>query len=187
LCREHGRQIVQLAAELEENDRIVLPYWGIVKELEADPTGLAEFQALYFNNAPLYRDMEMQYYEAFGNQSINLLPYWNPFRLYQWFRDIAKRLSNAKIDGNLKGEGMVMGGLLLFVDGELRYAQDEMFGDPLDTESLKQIIRQFYPKKSSSKTTHATTTAATTTASDNGATNGATTAAATTIAVNDEL
>jgi hypothetical protein len=177
LCREHGRQIVELAAELE-NDRIILPYWGIVKELEADPTGLAEFQALYFNNAPLYRDVDMQYYEAFGNQSINLLPYWNPFRLYQWFRDIAKRLSNAKIDGNLKGEGMVMGGLLLFVNGELRYAQDELFGDPLDTESLKQIIRQVYP---SSKTKQAMTAA-----SDDGATNGAT-AAATTTAVNEEL
>lgn len=191
MCREHGRQIVQLAAELENenNDtnneeedgrRIVLPYWGIVKEVEADPTGLAEFQALYFNNAPLYRDVEMQYYTAFGNQSINLFPYWNPIRLYRWFRDVAQRLSNAKIDGNLKGEGLVMGGLLLFVDGELRYAQDEVFGEPLDMESLKQIIRQVYPKTNSSSKTKqettaaTTTTATTTTVSDDGATtNGA--------------
>jgi AhpC/TSA antioxidant enzyme len=159
LCREHGRQIVQLAADLDRDDNITLPYWGIVKEIDADPTGLAEFQELYFNRAPLYRDVELKYYEAFGKQKINMLPYYNPFKLYQWFRTISNRMKSQNIDGNLKGEGLIKGGLLIFVKGELKYAEDEPFGEPLNTEALKQVIQQVYRPNTKKKQPETSTTA----------------------------
>jgi AhpC/TSA antioxidant enzyme len=143
-----------------------VPYFGIVKEIAADPTGLAEFSEVYFlKTGPLYRDVELRYYQAFGNQYINMLPFWNPFKLYQWGAEIGKRMKEQKIEGNLKGEGMIKGGILIFdQNAELQYAQEEAFGTPLDTDELRNIIRQVYYTTSTNN--EATTTTTTTTASD---------------------
>lgn len=137
MCREHGLQITELAAEYE------IPYFGIVKET-VDPLGLGEFHEKYFGKGVLYRDVELQYYKALGNKNVNLIPMWNPFKLYRWFQGIGKRMNDKNIEGNLKGEGLKQGGILIFDKGELKYAQEEVFGEPLDMDALRKAVEEVF-------------------------------------------
>jgi hypothetical protein len=108
LCREHAQQLVQAHHTMLGN----LPLWAIVKETGVDDVGLVEFHDQYFS-FPTYKDVDLSVYQAFGNRRIGLST-WNPIRLYRGFKEMGKRLKEKGIDGNLKGEGMIQGGLLLF-------------------------------------------------------------------------
>lgn len=144
LCREHGLQITELARSFD------IPYCGIVKEV-SDVNGLAEFQHDYFGSADLYRDVELRYYEAFGNQTITLFPTWNPIQLYKGFSALGKRMKEKNIKGNLKGEGLVKGGILVFDQGELKYAEEEAFGVPLDMDALRKVLEEIFSTKETAK------------------------------------
>ena len=95
---------------------------GIIKEVapvkgaETDEIlGVGEFQSKYFHNHPLYMDAERNFYAFLGNKSLLSQPLhsWNPFRLYSDFQSLNQRLKEKNVEGNLKGEGLLKGGLLI--------------------------------------------------------------------------
>lgn len=46
---------------------------------------------------------------------------YNPFKLYKGAKEMGKRQSDKGIEGNLKGEGIVQGGIMVFnANGEVR-------------------------------------------------------------------
>jgi len=90
--------------------------FGIVKETGVDDEGLLDFHKNFFS-FPLYKDETSQFYTALGNRKLGLET-WNPFRLYKGYKDLSKRMEEKKISGNLKGEGLVQGGAIVF-DKEL--------------------------------------------------------------------
>lgn len=135
-------QITELAAEFQ------IPYLGIVKET-VDPLGLGEFHETYFGKGVLYRDVELQYYKAFGNKDINLIPTWNPLKLCQWYYGNYQRMEEKNIGGNLRGEGFKQGGILIFDNGELKYAQEELVGEPLDMDALRDVIEEVFSAQKS--------------------------------------
>jgi AhpC/TSA antioxidant enzyme len=150
LCREHGQQLSELAAEWRERYKNVtatkntLPprLWGTVKEVHVDDEGLLEFHREYFT-FPLYHDVEQTLYNvALGRRTILSLPTWNPWRLYRGFADLRQRLaSKPQLAGNLKGEGMIQGGFLLFdAQGHLRYALLEEIGNPLNLDDIRAAM-----------------------------------------------
>jgi len=119
------------------NDNVSL--WGILKETNVDDAGLAEFYHDYFS-FPLYRDVNFAVYQALGNRRLKLNT-WNPIRLFRGYREMTKRLKQKKISGNLKGEGIVQGGVLVFdKQGVLRYAYEEETGSELCMEDVQDAI-----------------------------------------------
>jgi AhpC/TSA antioxidant enzyme len=145
LCREHGLQLTKaLAADTTSNNNTEGPInlFGTVKEVGVDDEGLSEFYHTYFP-FPLYRDVNLSLYSALGSRKITLRT-WNPFRLYRGYREMKRRLASNEntLTGNLKGEGMVQGGILVFDGtGELRYSYDEEIGEALDMDDIRAAIR----------------------------------------------
>jgi len=108
-------------------------FFGVVKETGVDDEGLMEFHNVYFP-FPLYRDANLKFYESLGDRKIKI-PWRNPFKLVKgifFVRRAAKRIKRKKIGGNLVGEGLTKGGVILFgKDGTQKYAYYE--------ESLKEV------------------------------------------------
>ena len=51
---------------------------------------------------------------------------WNPIKLFRSFRKLSKRLKQKNISGNMKGDGIVQGGIIIFdKNGKARYAYRE--------------------------------------------------------------
>lgn len=118
-------------------------FWGTVKETNVDDEGLMEFYSKYYT-FPLYKDTDMSVYKAMGNKKLGLssLPLWNPFRLYRGFKEVAKRMKEKNISGNLAGEGLVKGGVLFFdTQGELVYAYEEETGEELEVDEILAAIK----------------------------------------------
>jgi len=133
-CREEGQALTKLstASELEGFN-----FFGVIKETRIDDKGLMEFGDYY--PFPLYRDGDLKFYKALGNQKIRLS--WNPIRfvkgIFRIFKAI-KRIRRKKIKGNLTGEGMKKGGVIIFgSDGIQKYAYTE---EPLTEIPVNDIL-----------------------------------------------
>ena len=137
LCREHGQQLSALAA-IHAAD---FGFWGIVKETGVDNAGLSEFYNKYYN-FPLYRDVTLASYSAFGNKKITTGMSWNPLKLYRGYKELTARLKEKKdLEGNMVGEGMIKGGVfVLDPDGKVVYAYEESTGDPLVVEDIQAAM-----------------------------------------------
>ena len=110
--------------------------WGVVKETGVDDEGLSTFYNDYFNY-PLYKDEGLVLYnDFFGKRKIGLTTY-NPFKLYRGYKDMSKRLNEKGLDGNMTGEGLIQGGLVVFdKEGNVRYAYEEIIGDELVIDDI---------------------------------------------------
>eukprot|EP00980_Cylindrotheca_fusiformis_P010591 scaffold2353_cov134-Cylindrotheca_fusiformis.AAC.14 len=136
LCREHGQQLKELAADTETNPLEGFELFGIIKETGVDDAGLTDFHDQYFP-FPLYRDVDLKFYEAFGKRSIMEHVTFNPLRIFSGLWAIKKRLDEKNVKGNTVGEGIVTGGLIIFgADGAPKYIAPEATGSPLDEEAL---------------------------------------------------
>lgn len=122
-CREEGLALVDLYKNPELQG---FGFFGTIKETGVDDDGLLEFAKLY--PFPLYRDADLTFYEALGNRRLTLET-WNPIRIFNgvfWLREAMKRVGDKKLDGNLKGEGLLKGGVIIFgKDGKQKYAYAE--------------------------------------------------------------
>jgi AhpC/TSA antioxidant enzyme len=122
-CREEGVELMKLA----ENPVLEgFNFLGIVKETGVDDEGLLEFGKSY--PYPIYRDVDLKFYQALGNRKLSLET-WNPLRIVKgmlWLRDAVKRTESKNLEGNLKGEGFLKGGVIIFgKDGTQKYAYAE--------------------------------------------------------------
>mmetsp|Transcript_7302 Transcript_7302/g.12730 ORF Transcript_7302/g.12730 Transcript_7302/m.12730 type:complete len:129 (-) Transcript_7302:967-1353(-) len=111
--------------------------FGIIKETGVDDEGLMEFYNDYFTY-PLYRDVDLKFYEGLGNRKLSLP--WNPISLFKGvfeFRKVNNRLKDKNIGGNIKGEGLTKGGIILFdKNGKQKYAYLEETGDEIPLEDI---------------------------------------------------
>lgn len=140
MCREHGQQLKHLAADKEKNPLDGFELFGIIKEVGVDDQGLADFHNDYYP-FPLYRDVDLKFYEALGKGSITSNFTFNPFKAISSLRSISKRLKEKGIEGNFAGEGVVTGGLIIFgSDGTPKYMAPEATGSPLDEEAILAAI-----------------------------------------------
>eukprot|EP00985_Skeletonema_marinoi_P008152 scaffold3626_cov120-Skeletonema_marinoi.AAC.4 len=110
--------------------------WGVVKETGVDDEGLSKFYNDYFT-FPMFKDEGLVLYnDFFGKRKIALTTY-NPFKLYKGYTEMTKRLNGKSLDGNMTGEGMIQGGIVIFDNqGNARYAYEEIIGDELVIDDI---------------------------------------------------
>mmetsp|Transcript_9213 Transcript_9213/g.12055 ORF Transcript_9213/g.12055 Transcript_9213/m.12055 type:complete len:80 (+) Transcript_9213:420-659(+) len=54
---------------------------------------------------------------------------WNPFKIWRGLKEVGKRIKEKNISGNMKGEGLIQGGIIIFdKNGKARYAYREETG-----------------------------------------------------------
>ena len=87
--------------------------FGVVKET-VDECGLLEFSSTYFRSYPLFVDKSYCFYQALGDRKVGFGSLLNPIALVGILCDAVTRLSKKSISGNVMGEGIVQGGLIVF-------------------------------------------------------------------------
>ena len=76
-----------------------------------------------------------------GSRKIGLKS-WNPFKLFRGFRELSKRLKRKKISGNMKGDGIVQGGIIIFNNkGQARYAYREETGSEVPIDDIIAAVK----------------------------------------------
>ena len=115
--------------------------FGVVKEVGVDDEGLTAFYNDHFTY-PLYKDDGLVFYnDFFGKRKIKLTTY-NPFRLYRGYKDMTNRLKEKELEGNMVGEGLVQGGLIIFdTNGKAVYAYEEEIGSELKMEDIVAAVK----------------------------------------------
>lgn len=110
--------------------------WGVVKEIGVDDEGLSKFYNEYFTFQLFKDDGLVLYNDFFGKRKIGLTTY-NPVKLYRGYKEMTNRLNGKGLDGNMTGEGMIQGGLIIFdKEGNARYAYEEIIGDELMIDDI---------------------------------------------------
>lgn len=137
MCREEGLDLKNFASK-DGSPLNGFNLFGLVKEVGVDDAGLSDFHSKYYPY-DLYRDEGLVFYNEFlgrrtlGLSSISL----NPIKIFRGLRSVSKRIKSKSIDGNLTGEGIVKGGVILFdKNGEAKYAYQEETGTELPVDDI---------------------------------------------------
>lgn len=111
--------------------------FGTVKEVGVDDEGLMSFYKDHYTY-PLYKDDGLILYnDFFGKRSIFKFSTYNPFKLYSGYKEMSRRLKEKKLQGNMVGEGIVQGGIIIFdSDGKAQCAYEEETGKELNMEEI---------------------------------------------------
>ena len=114
--------------------------FGVVKEV-VPPESVIDLYTDYFNY-PLYKDESQTFYKALGSRKVKITS-WNPIKIYRGIRDMNKRLSTKGISGNMKGEGLVQGGVIIFdASGTARFAYREETGSEIPVEDIIAVVME---------------------------------------------
>ena len=83
----------------------------------------------------------LSFYNALGSRKIGLKS-WNPLKLFRGFRELSKRLKRKNISGNMKGDGIVQGGIIIFNDkGQAQYAYREETGSEVPIDDIIAAVK----------------------------------------------
>jgi len=108
-----------------------------------DDDGLSEFQSKFYPR-DLYLDSDLAFYKALGDRKLRipLRSLLNPFRAYRTIKEMNARLKARNIEGNLVGEGITQGGVIVFDgEGKVRYAYLEETGSELPVVDILSAVR----------------------------------------------
>lgn len=121
--------------------------FGTVKETGVDDEGLSDFYTDAFT-APLYQDEGLVFYNDFYGAAKLKLNTWNPFKLYKAYKEMTARLEKKGLEGNLVGEGLILGGIVVFdKDGRPRYAYREETGKDIPVDDLLAAVNAVKAEK----------------------------------------
>lgn len=100
-----------ITAKIGEGEFDGLSVKAIVKETGVDDEGLNDFHYEFFPHHDTYKDSELKFYHSLGSGKMNLG--FNPMAIARLI------MRSTKEKGNVKGEGFLQGGWILFKpDGE---------------------------------------------------------------------
>lgn len=119
----------------------------MVKEVDVDDEGLQEFHSKFFHY-PLYLDDNLDVYKALGERKMG---FFGLMKLFSKgiFGSMSSRLKKKQIEGNLKGEGLLQGGLIIFdKGGKAIYSYQEITGDELPMEAVYTVVSSTKSKDS---------------------------------------
>lgn len=119
--------------------------FGVIKETGVDDVGLLEFGNKFFTET-LYRDTGLLFYRALGDRKLSITGMlWGMIWNRTEYKALMKRMKDKDIEGNLKGEGIKQGGVIIFdKTGEPKFAYLEETGKDIvvaDLVSAVQAVR----------------------------------------------
>jgi len=136
LCREEGRSLSYLAAR-DDKPLDGFGMFGLMKETGVDDKGLYDFKTRYFN-FPLFKDPDMTFYDLIGGRKMGAL---GLMKLGYNFRKMNNRHKEKNISGNLTGEGLIQGGVIIFgKDGKQKYIYQEETGNEMPINDLLAAV-----------------------------------------------
>lgn len=148
LCREEGFDLSSMAQSGELGKARLL---GLVKEIAPCATaktdeelGVAEFQEKYFGGFPLYLDENKVFYQQLGSRKItsDLEGSWNPLTVWKGFTSIGERIKAKNLEGNFRGEGLVLGGILVISPKEgVVYSHKEQTGKEIPRQEIIDAVK----------------------------------------------
>ena len=137
MCREEGLALSELAARSDKPlDGFEL--FGIVKETGVDDEGLREFHSKFYDY-PLYKNEGLEFYKALGSGKLG---FTSMLKLLFGYRSVTKRMKSKNIDGNLVGEGLVKGGVIIFdKKGKPKYSYQEVTGNQMPVDDIAAAVQ----------------------------------------------
>ncbi|KAM3913610.1 peroxiredoxin-like 2A isoform 1-T2 [Leptodactylus fuscus] len=136
LCREEASELSQLKPEL---DQLGVPLYGVVKEKVG--TEIEAFQP-YFKGE-LFLDEKKRFY---GPQKRKMM-FMGLIRLGVWQN--FRRAWKAGFEGNLEGEGLILGGMFVIGSGDqgiLLEHREKEFGDKANLTSVLEAAKKIKTK-----------------------------------------
>ena len=147
LCREHAQSV---SDRIKSGEFANIKLFGIIKEVapcsgvETDEElGVSEFQTKYFLDYPVYMDSEREFYSFLGNRKFLEQKWfsWNPFALWSAYNEMTERLKRKGVEGNMKGDYNIQGGLLIVSPTKgVVYQTHEITGVDLPINEIKAAL-----------------------------------------------
>lgn len=132
MCREEGLELSNAASSGKLGG---FDLFGVVKEVDVDDEGLQDFHSNFYN-FPLYLDESLTIYKGLGERKMGFFGL-SKLVFKGVFGSMTSRLKKKKIEGNMIGEGLVQGGVIIFnKDGNPVYSYQEITGDELPIEEI---------------------------------------------------
>lgn len=105
--------------------------------------GVQEFAEKYFCG-PLFLDEENRLFDVLGSRKLGLplrKMIFNPIQTYRDFKGLGERIKAKGLDGNMQGEGLVQGGVLVVsAAGEVLFTYLEETGSELPIAEIEATI-----------------------------------------------
>jgi len=137
LCREEGLALSELAAR-SDKPLEGFDLFGVVKETGVDDEGLREFHSKYYDY-PLYKNEGLEFYKALGSGKLG---FSSLFKLLFGFRSSNKRWKAKNISGNMVGEGIQKGGVIIFdKKGKPKYSYQEITGNQMPVDDIAAAVK----------------------------------------------
>mmetsp|Transcript_48301 Transcript_48301/g.114938 ORF Transcript_48301/g.114938 Transcript_48301/m.114938 type:complete len:143 (+) Transcript_48301:353-781(+) len=124
--------------------------YGLVKEvapvgkyLSDAELGVQEFADSYFSHGEIFQDQELVFVKALGERSwLKGLPSWNPITMYKILKADVARNTAKGIVGNLAGEGLKAGGVIVVkAGGPITFVHPEVSAKAIEEDVLLQALR----------------------------------------------
>jgi len=99
----------------------IAPIKGVKEDSGPKGLGVGEFQYKYFGGNDMYLDEERGMYKAMGSRNFKFnfkAPWYKPWAIWAEIQEGLKKLKEKGIEGNLRGEGFIQGGVLVVGPGE---------------------------------------------------------------------
>uniref|UniRef100_A0A0N4ZPT9 Peroxiredoxin-like 2A n=1 Tax=Parastrongyloides trichosuri TaxID=131310 RepID=A0A0N4ZPT9_PARTI len=130
LCRKEAQNLVSIKEELEKKSVKLV---GVVHEYK----GVDEFKK-YFDNGDIYYDEGKRFYGPVERW----MPIWMGFLRPKLWTTYNKAKSSG-VEGNLEGEGRLLGGVYLVTKGKLIYSHlEEEWGDWANTTEILEELKK---------------------------------------------
>lgn len=134
------------------------PVIGVCKEQELpdkpDDLGIGVFDQQYFSCGTLYLDEERTLYSLLGERKIGL-PMGKVLNPFKWgelkaeLKTMQARMESKGVDGNMKGDGLVQGGVLVVgpsPECEVLYTYLEETGSVLPVDEIEAAVKTLSSK-----------------------------------------
>jgi len=130
LCREEAKELSSIRPQLGSINLV-----GVVHET----LGAGEFAANYLGG-DLYLDKDRAFFNYLGNRWLGFTGFFSPT---VWSN--IKRAKSKGVEGNMEGEGRLLGGLLVIGPGDKGVVfehREEVWGDHADPNKVLEAVKK---------------------------------------------